>query len=46
MAKQVADRLDPCCMALEFRQAAGPGPPSVSVHDDRDVPWQILERDE
>jgi len=33
-------------MALELAQSAVPRPAAVAVHDDRDVPWQLGERDE
>ena len=44
--EEAADRLDPGRMAVEVRQVPGAGPAAVAVHDDRDVPGQVLGREQ
>ena len=46
MAEQGADRLDAGSVAIELRQVAQAGPASVAVHDDRDVPRQLVGREQ
>ena len=46
MPQQLADRLNPGCVALQLVLTAASRPAAVAVHDDRDVPRQRLRGEE
>jgi hypothetical protein len=46
VTEQAADGLDACRVAFELRPALRACPAPIAVHDDRDVPRQLVERQE